>query len=102
MCVRELPELKAAVSGRDDAALVTVAVDSDERSVREVARALGLGAPVLPVLMDRPRGGEPLAQRYGVNRLPWTLVVDRRGRGVQVMLGGKDRDDFAGALAAID
>lgn len=96
-----MPELEAAIAGRDDAALVTVVFAARPRQVRNVVLGLGFGAPVL---FDRPLGPghKPLHTRYGVSQVPWTLVVDERGRGAEVIVGGHDRARFRKAMNALD
>jgi hypothetical protein len=114
-----LPELEAAVGERDDAALVTVVFSGDPRHVQAVQAATGLRAPVLfdlpvrlpkraprsqPAQPAQPDDDQPLTlkARYQVEQVPWTLVVNREGRAVEVLVGAHERERFIKALDAID
>jgi hypothetical protein len=108
-----LPELEAAVLGRDDAALVTVVFTGNPRHAQAVRRQTGLRAPVLfDVPVRRPgakaketqetQAASTLRARYGVEQVPWTLVVNAEGRAVEALSGAHDRERFIKALDAID
>ena len=92
------------MKGRDDAALVTVFFGS-LRHAQAVRTATGLRAPVL---MDRPvrRAGQEqattLQQRYGIEQVPMTLVVNAEGRAVELISGAYDRERFIKALNDIN
>lgn len=44
-----------------------------------------------PVLLD---AGSELRRRYGIDRVPYTLVLDQTGEAKAVALGGKDKSDL--------
>jgi len=99
-----LPELQATLRERPDAALVTVVVSGQRQSVDQVVARTGLRAPVL-VDVPAPRApGSPgdrtgsLRTRYGIDQVPWTLVIDRTGHGVEVIIGARNSDGFVRAL----
>lgn len=94
---------------RDDAALVTVVFAGDPRHVRAIRASTGLRAPVLfdvPVRRSgksgQPSDARPLKAHYGINQVPWTLVVNAQGRAVEVIMGAHGRDRFIKALDAAD
>lgn len=91
-CLRSLPSLDRLATERAAAGVEVWAVNVDDASA---ARALFDRAGYrLPLLAD---DGDTSA-RFGVNALPHTVVVDRRGRVVEVHRG----NDPAGIRAAVD
>ena len=95
-----MPELEAAVTGRDDAELVTVVVSG---RLDHVKRAISAARFSGPVLLDRPgEGGLTLRRRYRIDQVPWTLTLDGQGRGAEVIVGGQNRTRFKRALDAVE
>ena len=88
-CVRELPDLQRVA---DELAprgleLVTVVTHANYEHARAVVARAGLRAPV--VIAD----GE-LQDAYKVNVVPWTVVIGKDGRAVDVVRGGQDEAFF--------
>ncbi len=65
--------------------------------IQAVIRRTRLMAPVLADVAPST-GAATLRERYGISAVPWTLVLDRQGRGVEILVGGKLRGDFDKAL----
>ena len=63
-------------------AVYGVSFDDDPAALRGFAAEIQVG---FPLLWDR--GGERLAQTLSIERLPTTLIVDRRGTVRQVQVG---------------
>jgi thiol-disulfide isomerase/thioredoxin len=90
-CIGELPVL-AAVERNGAARVVAIAIDTgDPAVVRRFAAAHQLPYAVL-------LGDEATAQRYGVLGIPYTVVLDRRQRVVEVFTGGLMPGDLDDAL----
>ena len=97
-CIKELPSLGALQQelGGDQFQVVTIAVD--ERDPAKIEPFLAQhGAGNLPVLIDRDRTLEKVAQ---VSALPTSLLVDRDGK-VKAMLTGDACWNQGNALAAV-
>lgn len=92
-----MPELQATIRERPDSALITVVVSGRQRSIEQVVARTGLRAPVL-VDVPPSDGSGSLRTRYGINQVPWTLVVDRTGHGVEVIVGARSSDGFIRSL----
>lgn len=75
-CKEELPalELLARQHAGRGLAVYGVSFDEDREQIPGFLSRLGV---TFPILWDR--GGELFSERYGVSRLPTTLIVDRRG-----------------------
>ncbi len=99
-CKAQLPHLEQLQRELQDQGLAVygVSFDDDLDAVRGFAAQLGIG---FPVLWDR--GGEKLAPALSIQRLPTTLLVDRRGVIRTVHLGydarlGRQLEDEVRAL----
>jgi len=83
-CREQLPVLDALAARYGASGLAVVGVAFDEE--RAAVEAFLAGTPVaFPVLWDR--AGENLSSRLGIDRLPTTVLVDRRGVVREVHLG---------------
>jgi thiol-disulfide isomerase/thioredoxin len=83
-CREQLPVLDALAArlGRDGVEVVGVAFDEERAAVE----AFLVGTPVsFPIVWDR--AGETYSAPLGIDRLPTTLIVDRRGVVRAVHLG---------------
>ena len=80
---------------------MTVVVAGARHHIYGAVNRTGLTAPVL---VDVRQKGAPttLRTRFGIDQVPWTVVLDREGRGVQVIVGGKTRSAFERALDRVD
>ena len=97
-CIKELPSLGALQQelGGDQFQVVTIAIDERDPAKIEPFLA-GHGAANLPVLIDRDRTIEKVAQ---VIALPTSLLVDREGK-VKAMVTGDACWNEGTALAAV-
>ena len=97
-CIKELPSLGTLQQelGGDQFQVVTIAVDERDPAKIEPFLA-GHGAANLPVLIDRDRTIEKVAQ---VIALPTSLLVDREGK-VKAMVTGDACWNSGTALAAV-
>jgi thiol-disulfide isomerase/thioredoxin len=97
-CIKELPSLGALQQGLggDQFQVVTIAIDERDPAKIEPFLA-GHGAADLPVLIDRDRTIETVAQ---VIALPTSLLVDREGK-VKAMVTGDACWNSGTALAAV-
>jgi thiol-disulfide isomerase/thioredoxin len=89
-CAREAPGLQAAanaLSGRG-LSLVTVMSDGTPAEALAFARRAGLTAPVVVGDLD-------LLKQLNVIVYPWTLIIDRDGRAVRALRGGRAQEQFA-------
>jgi thiol-disulfide isomerase/thioredoxin len=97
-CIKELPSLGTLQQelGGDQFQVVTIAIDERDPTKIEPFLA-GHGAATLPVLIDRDRTIEKVAQ---VIALPTSLLVDRDGK-VKAMVTGDACWNSGTALAAV-
>lgn len=88
-CRAQLPGLQrlAAEGGPRGLAVYGVSFDAERPALRAFLEELGVA---LPVLWDRD--GARLGPALGIERLPTTLVVDRRGVIRHVHVGYDDRE----------
>lgn len=85
-CRDEMPELEALHRRvGDDIAVVAVSREAP-RAVMTYARKSGL---TLPLYSD-----DAIFERYGVESIPTTIVIDRDGRIVDELTGFEDADDL--------
>lgn len=97
-CIKELPSLAKLQQDLGGEAFQVVTIAVDERDPAKIAPFLAShGAGNLPVLIDRDRTVEKLAQ---VIALPTSLLVDRDGK-VKAMLTGDACWNQGTALAAV-
>jgi thiol-disulfide isomerase/thioredoxin len=90
-CVAELPHIRQAYDRyhEDGFEVVGVSLDVSRAKLAEFVKEHGLPWP--QVFFDRARqadGNNPLARRYGINAIPATFLLDRRGRVVAENLRG--------------
>ncbi|HKA90761.1 MAG TPA: TlpA disulfide reductase family protein [Haliangiales bacterium] len=88
-CAKEAPGLQAAanaLAGRG-LSLVTVMSDGTPAEALAFARRAGLTAPVVVGDLD-------LLKQLNVLVYPWTLIVDRDGRAVRAIRGGRAQDQL--------
>jgi thiol-disulfide isomerase/thioredoxin len=88
-CREQLPRLDrlARDLGGRGLAVYGVSFDEEREAAREFAGEVGVG---FPMLWDR--GGDRLAPALGIERLPTTVVADRRGAVRVVHVGYTPRD----------
>ena len=88
-CLAELPHLRRLDAAHGDRGLVLVGVALDTIERREL-RAFLLRHDIVWPQVHVPRGVEAeLARRFGIEAVPATLLVDRRGRIVARDLRGR-------------
>jgi thioredoxin-like negative regulator of GroEL len=87
-----LPDLQKAAAARPDCELVTVLVKGTPDQARTIAARQGLTAPILDDRKGAVRGA------FGVERVPTTVVLDRDGRAVSVLIGGQSEASLAKAI----
>lgn len=99
-CRKEVPELIRAQSewGQRGLQIVGIAIDQTE-NVKPYAAEMGIN---YPVLIGGPEGLE-LARSSGDNLgvLPFTVVVDRKGKSISTQLGGVDRNKLAALIGPL-
>lgn len=66
--------------------LITVSVDTVENDARSFIKN---GKYTFPVLLD----GSPVADNYGIRGIPTTYVIDKKGKIVDMVVGGNDWAD---------
>lgn len=93
-CLDELPELQEFYLAYRPQAVVVMAIHVGEGSERAQGVSDGRGV-TFPVLLDRDWA---VTDSYQVRGLPTTLVLDRDGVIRQLLIGGRERDDFARAV----
>ena len=83
-CVQSMPHLAAAATAYADRGVRVFAInrEEDERTIRDFLAKAKLDT--LPVLLDAD--GE-VAKAYGVQGIPFTVVIDARGRIAKTILG---------------
>jgi peroxiredoxin len=88
-CKVQLPQLERLERELRDQGLAVygISFDDDLDAIRGFAAQMGIG---FPVLWDR--GGDKLAPALSIQRLPTTLLVDRRGTIRSVHLGYDARE----------
>lgn len=88
-CKVQLPHLDrlARELGARGLGVVGVSFDEEAAAARGLAAVMRIG---FPVLWDR--GGERLAPALSIERLPTTLLVDRRGIIRRIQVGYDDRE----------
>ena len=93
-CIRELPEIDAALAG-SGTPVVVIAVDIGDpgpEPFRRFASGAGLSFPLIWV---DPETAEGLEERYRLpGLLPSTIVLDGRGMEMARLSGARDRDFF--------
>ena len=92
-CLKELPELEAAVAGQSDVVAVAVMVSGEREGGLQVARSHGFTGPVL---IDDT--GE-LKRRLGIDKVPWTFVLRADGTAATSFIGENPSGTLVLALA---
>ena len=89
-CVKEAPGLQRAADALADRglALVTLMVDGTPAAAQRFVASAGLTAPVVLGDLDILSGLNVLAY-------PWTIIIDREGKAVRVLRGGREQRQFA-------
>ena len=99
-CRQEIPHLVSERARLKDTGLevVGIAIEDKVEAVRDFAKAYDMDYPVL-IAKDQ---GIPLMQALGNSRagLPYTLVLDRRGKVIASKLGPMTQDEMAAAFGA--
>lgn len=99
-CVEEMPELSALQTQFQASGLqiLGIGVDSPD-NIRQFSEA----RPVVYPLLIAGAGGSELSRRFG-NRsggLPYTVVIDRRGRVTNRIIGRFKLDDLRNAIESV-
>jgi len=89
-CRREMPSMEALRQALHDKPFVVLAVNEWENADLVFPWIGQLPAfPGFPILFDADGA---VAERYGVQGLPTTVIIDRQGRIVYRAVGGRDFD----------
>lgn len=91
-CRQEMPGLIATYKKNKGSFVVLAISEEDEATVRSYARNNGIG---FPLLLD---GDGAAANRYGINVLPTSILVNKEGTVVQVFYGSVTGDELERAL----
>ena len=98
-CIREMPDLQKIADDYQsrDVTVVGIAIDNPQ-AVREFKTQYGLRMPIL----DGAAGGNQLAAELGnpSGALPFTVVIDRKGRIIWTRLGLIDPEELRRKLDA--
>ena len=88
-CAKEAPGLQRAANAFADRglALVTLMVDGTPAAARRFVASAGLTAPVV-------LGDPDVLAGLSVLAYPWTIIVDREGKAVRVLRGGREQQQF--------
>ncbi|MBX3162616.1 MAG: TlpA family protein disulfide reductase [Deltaproteobacteria bacterium] len=92
-CAQEIP-IAQKVADAEGATLVVVFTRGAEKHAASVSKSLGVTGPVL---VDK---GGALGKRYGVEAVPYTLVLDAEGSAVRAYKGAQDEDTLRSAVVA--
>jgi thiol-disulfide isomerase/thioredoxin len=98
-CRDEIPDLiKARAKRKDRVEVLGIAIEDNTEAVRDFAKAYEID---YPVLMAKSKGID-LMRALGNTRagLPFTLVIDRRGKLVSSKLGPLNSADIEAAFEA--
>jgi cytochrome c biogenesis protein CcmG, thiol:disulfide interchange protein DsbE len=89
-CVKEAPGLQRAADAFADRglALVTLMVDGTPAAAQRFVASAGLTAPVV-------LGDPDVIYGLSVLAYPWTIIIDREGKAVRVLRGGREQRQFA-------
>lgn len=97
-CRFEIPDLSAYYRARRDRCFEMLGVAEDSGTPAEVASAARRLGIAYPVLVD---AGGRAAERFGVEGLPQTVVVDGQGNVRRVFLGPIGKAELDAALAPL-
>jgi len=93
-CIKEMPELQALASSRDDVVVLGLAADGDDvPRLRRFARALKVSYPIIA-------GNDKLMKEFKVQAYPTTLLFNAQGRLVLTRLGQITKADLDARLPA--
>ena len=90
-CIKEIP-IAQQVAASEHAGMVVVFVRGTKQAASEIAGELKLTAPVL---VD----DGTLRNRYGVNAVPYTLVLGPDGHATEAFRGAQDEGTLRSAVA---
>ncbi|MEX2188240.1 MAG: TlpA disulfide reductase family protein [Pirellulales bacterium] len=91
-CVQSLPELEDlyALYHEQGFEIVGVSLDYKKADLDGFLAQRKLPWPILANMVDKPEGTpEPNAERYGVDGIPWVILVDKQGKAAAVGLHGE-------------
>ena len=83
-CLRVIPQVEGVVREFSDSAVRVIGVNLEE-SAEIAGRTLDQLHVTLPVALDSDGS---VARKYGVREIPRTVIVDRQGKVVRVLVGG--------------
>ena len=88
-----MPELQTIANDLEDRGLVlvTVMLDGNARSARAIAARSRLTGPIV-------LGDDALRMDMHVSAYPWTLILDRDGKAVHAIRGGRSGKEFRKAF----
>jgi thiol-disulfide isomerase/thioredoxin len=91
-CRGELPNVLAAYKEYHDKGfeIIGISLDQDENTLKTFIKEKGMG---WPQYFDGKRWGSKLGQKYGINSIPMTFLLDRDGKIVAKGLRGAALDE---------
>jgi cytochrome c biogenesis protein CcmG/thiol:disulfide interchange protein DsbE len=95
-CKAEMPALQQYAETHPEILLLGISTDSDEESAREFADSVGVTYP-----LSRDHDGL-IAERFEVNALPTTLLLNNDGQIVGTVFGELDEADLDQLLERLD
>ncbi|MFH2202726.1 MAG: TlpA disulfide reductase family protein [Elusimicrobiota bacterium] len=78
-CVKLIPDLKKLHAEHADRGLVILGINTDKTRA-DLAAALAKYGIAWPQIWDRSGKHSAISKLYGVNEIPTTIILDRRGR----------------------
>ncbi len=96
-CVKEMPKVKKLndrFQGKDFV-LLGISLDSDRSALNSYLRKNGID---WPILFDGKGWKNRIAVRYGVNAIPFTVLIDRAGIVRKVGLRGTELENAIAAM----
>jgi hypothetical protein len=70
--------------------IVGVSLDDSRAKLDGFLARRPLPWPIVANMLDQPQGSpEPNAERYGVDGIPWVILVDKQGQAAAVGLRGE-------------
>jgi thiol-disulfide isomerase/thioredoxin len=91
-CIESLPELEALYEQYHGQGfeIVGVSLDDSRAKLDGFLARRPLPWPIVANMLDQPQGSpEPNAERYGVDGIPWVILVDKQGQAAAVGLRGE-------------
>jgi peroxiredoxin len=85
-CIKELPQIQQlyAENAGKGLMVIHITIDTEEAGIKMVKELLAKNKVTFPVLSDK---GNMLMRRYGVGKLPHSLLLDDEARVVNVAVG---------------